>query len=53
MVAVDVVDIAGERIHFAKRSMLCDLETYADYHKKYGEITRSLNIICSEKLLGY
>ena len=32
-VAVDVVDIAGERIILAKIGMLCDSEKLADYHK--------------------
>ena len=40
VVPMDVVDIVGERINCAK----IDLEESADYYKKYGEITRSLNI---------
>ena len=32
-VAVDVVDIMGERINSAKIGTLCDSEKSADYHK--------------------
>ena len=32
VVAVDVVDIVGERINFAKICTLCDLEKSTDYH---------------------
>ena len=44
VVAVDMVDIVGERINFAKICTLCNSEISTDNHKKYGGITRSLNI---------
>ena len=51
VVAVDVVDIVGERINFAKICTLCDLGKIHWLSQYYGEITRSLNIYYSTNYL--